>query len=133
MTLVPPAGFVFPGAVLQIEHRISLATGPCRNQEAYKRSSDRLALILGKVEGLPQLAMRHVLEGVEVLVMGGDLDPAAPAAAAVEVKAAGVRNLGAVNPELVVVEAFVPGTGVADPDAVIALGQGDPLHPRTPA
>ena len=68
--------------------------------------------------------MRHVLESVEVLIFGGDFDPAAPAAGAVVVQAAGIRNRRAINPNLVVVEPFVLGTRVTDPGAAIALGQG---------
>ena len=68
--------------------------------------------------------MRHVLQGVEVLVLGRHFDAAAPTAAAVEIQAAGVRDLGAINHELVVVETFILGSRDAEPRAVIALGQG---------
>ena len=68
--------------------------------------------------------MRHVLEGIEVLVRGGNFEAAAPAAAAVEVQAAGIRDLGAINHELVIVETFVLGPRDPDPGAVVALSQG---------
>jgi hypothetical protein len=66
--------------------------------------------------------MRHVFEGVEILVFGGDFDATAPATGAVEVQAAGVRNLGAIDEELIIVETFVLRLGDADPCAFIALG-----------
>ena len=78
---------------------------------------------LGIKRGLPQLAVRDVLESIKVLIAGGDFDAAAPAARAVEVQAAGIRNLSAIDNDLVVVEAFVLRARVADPRAVIALGQ----------
>src|ERR1019366_783895 len=79
---------------------------------------------LGRVEDLLQVAMRHVLERIEVLVMDGDFEPASPAACAVEEQAAGVGNLGAIDIDLVVVEAFVLGRRNAHPGTVRALRHG---------
>lgn len=62
--------------------------------------------------------MGDIFDGVEVLVLGRDFNAAAPAAGAIEEYAAGVRNLGTINVELVVVKTFVLGTRVADPGAV---------------
>src|SRR5208282_4339475 len=50
--------------------------------------------------------------------------PAAPATAAVEIQAAGTRNLGAIDNELVVVKTFILWPRNADPGAVLAFGQG---------
>ena len=61
------------------------------------------------LKGLPQLAVRHVLEGIEVLVLGGNLDAAAPAAGAVEILAVGVGYLRAIDHNLVIVKALVLG------------------------
>ncbi len=53
--------------------------------------------------------MRDVLDGIEVLVLGRDLDGAAPAAGAVEGLATGVRNVGAADVDPVVMKALVQG------------------------
>ncbi|MGO8928376.1 MAG: hypothetical protein ACLQU3_16030 [Limisphaerales bacterium] len=68
--------------------------------------------------------MRHILDGIEVLVLGRDFDTTAPAVAAVEIQAAGVRDPGAIDDELVIVKTFVLRPRVADPGAVVTLGQG---------
>ena len=67
--------------------------------------------------------MGHVLERVEILILGGNFDAAAPAAGAVKIQTAGIGNRGPVDPELVVVESLVLGTGVSGPDACRVLDQ----------
>ena len=92
VTLVAPAGFIFPAAVLQIQHRITLGLIFFIIRRSVNEAAESGIGAFGIVEGLPQLTVGHILEGIEVLVLGGDFDAAAPAAAAVEVQAAGVRN-----------------------------------------
>ena len=124
VALAAPAGFVLAAAVLQIQHRITLGRVLLIIRRGVNEAAEHGVGALGMVERLPQLAMRHVLDGIEVLVLGGDFDAAAPPAAAVEVQAAGIRDSGSINHELVVVETFVLGPRDADPGAVVALGQG---------
>ncbi len=124
VSLVAPAGFIFAAAVLQVEHGIA----PGRILFIVRRRVDEAAEhgvgVLGRIEGLAQLAMRHVFESVEVMILGGDFDAAAPATGAVEIQAARIRNLGAVDDDLVVMKPFVLRSRFADPGAVVALGQG---------
>src|SRR5208283_1515442 len=124
MALIAPAGLIFAHAMLQIERREALVGVLIIIRGRIDEAAAGRAAGSGEVEDLPQLAMGHVLEGIKVLILGGDFDAAAPAAGAVEVQAAGVWNLGAIDNELVVVETFVLGPRVADPGAVLALGQG---------
>ena len=67
--------------------------------------------------------MRHVLDSVEVLVVSGDLDAAAPAVGTEKELTARVRNFCPVNVNGVIVKAFVQGTRVADPGAVFTLSK----------
>ncbi len=69
--------------------------------------------------------MGDILEGIEVLFLGGDFNGAAPAAGTIEIQGVWIRSLGPINGELVVVEAFVQRARSADPSAVLALGEGD--------
>jgi hypothetical protein len=68
--------------------------------------------------------MRHVPEGIEIRVVCRNFNAAAPSIATIKIQAAGVRDRGPINHELVVMEPFVLGTRHADPGAVFALGQG---------
>ena len=107
MALAAPAGFIFPATVLQIQDRKT-----CRGilfiiRGGVNEAAESGVGALGKVQGLAQLAVGHLLEGIILLVTGRDFDAAAPAAGAIEVQAAGVRHLGTINHELVVVEPFV--------------------------
>jgi hypothetical protein len=65
-----------------------------------------------------------VLESVEVLVLGRDLDAATPAAGAVKEHAAGIRNLGPVDIKLIIMETFVLGIRIAGPNAILVLSHG---------
>ena len=126
LALGRPAGLILAAAVLEIQHgiagrRVLLVVGRRVDEAAPRR-----VVHLGVVDHLADLPVRHVLERVEVLILGGHFHAAAPAAGAVVVQAAGVRHLRAVHPELVVVEPLVLGRRIADPDAVRPLGQGIP-------
>ncbi len=123
MALVAPAGFIFAHAVLQVQYwepRVGLLV--IIRRSVNEAAPGRVAG-LGEIVDLPQMAVRHVLDSVEVLVFGGDFDTAAPTVAAVEIQAAGVRDPGAIDDELVIVETFVLRPRDADPGAVVTLGQ----------
>src|SRR5206468_2038396 len=79
---------------------------------------------LGEVHILPQLAVRHVLELIKLLVLGGHFNRAAPATSAVEEMSARVRNVRAVDIDGVVVEALIQRPGRDKPRAVLTLGDG---------
>jgi hypothetical protein len=66
----------------------------------------------------------YVFERIEVLVLGGNLHGAAPAARPVEKLAARIRYLGSVNDDLVIVETFILRIRDTDPGTVLTLGQG---------
>ena len=67
--LAAPAGFILAAAVLQIQHRIALGRVLVIIRRRVNEAAENGIGVLGIVEGLPQLAMRHVLDGVEVLVL----------------------------------------------------------------
>jgi hypothetical protein len=69
--------------------------------------------------------MRHVLERIEFLVVGWDFQPTAPVAGAVEEQPTGVRDLSAVNDDLVIVETFVLGGRGDDPGSLFNDGLPD--------
>ncbi len=125
LALIGPARLIFAAAVLEVQHGIAgrgvLVIGRRRVDEAPPRGFGDLRII----EILADLAVGDILEGIEVLVLGGAFHAAAPAAGPVEVQAAGVRNGSPVDPDLVVVKAFVLRFGfAAGPDAFLVLGQG---------
>ena len=104
--MMTPAGFIFAHAVLEVEDGIALGG----ILVIVRRSIDVGVAFgaggLGVVIDLTQLAMGHFLEGVKVLVFGGNFDAAAPTTGAVEIEAAGIRNLGAIDNELIIVESL---------------------------
>jgi len=124
VALRAPASFIFTHAVLEIEHRITLAGIFVIIRRSIDITVTDRAAGLRIVENLAQLAMRHVLKRIKVLVLGRNFDAAAPAAGTVEIQAAGVRHLGTIHNDLIVVETFVLGLRVADPGTAIAFGQG---------
>src|SRR5690349_8859915 len=67
--------------------------------------------------------MRHIFERVKILVFGRDFDGTAPASGAVEKVAIRVGDVGAVDVDSVVMKSFIQWPGVAEPCAVIALGE----------
>ncbi len=123
--LATPPGLVLARAVLQVEDRITIAGVLVVLGRRVDEAAARGASALREVQGLAELAVRDVLDGVEILILGRDLDAAAPAAGAEEELAAGVGHLGAVNVDPVVMEALVQGACGADPGAVFAFRQSD--------
>src|SRR5438046_7510636 len=71
-----------------------------------------------------KLAVRHILERVEVRILRGNFDRAAPTSGAIEIMAVRIGNVGPVDVDGVVVEAFVQWTRVAGPRAVLILRKG---------
>src|SRR6185437_16824783 len=76
----------------------------------------------GEEVDFPQLPVRHVLHRIEVLIVGGNFNTAAPTAGAIEHDCAGVGNGDSIDVELVIVKAFVLRVGEAGPHAILALG-----------
>ena len=72
---------------------------------------------------LPEIAVGNVPESVEILILGRDLDAAAPSARAVVVKAVGVGELGSVDDNLIIMEADNLGFGITGPRAIRPFGQ----------
>jgi hypothetical protein len=72
---------------------------------------------------LTYLAVGDILEGVKILILGGNFNTTSPTAGTIEVQAAGIRNCSPVNPELVVVETFILRARVTGPDSTFVLGQ----------
>ena len=77
---------------------------------------------LGPVVSFFDDSLGNVLDLPEIHVGGRDLDTAAPAAGAEEIDAARIGHRGAVDIQLIVVEADILGIGRAGPDAVLILG-----------
>jgi hypothetical protein len=113
--------FVFAGAVLQIEHRIALRAlliiRRCVDEGLQHRLRD-----LRKIVDFAQLAVWNVLQRIEILIVGRNLNGAAPAARTVEDLRARVRDGDAVNVELVIMKTFVLSVCDAGPDAVLSFG-----------
>ena len=121
MPLTAPAVFIFPGAVLNVQHRI-----PFRSLFIIGRSID-VALQRGigdlrEEVHFPQVAVRHVFHRVEVRIVRGDFDAAAPTARSVEHQRSRIGDIYAIHVELVIVEAFILRVGNAGPPAVGVLG-----------
>src|SRR5207302_10612881 len=81
-SLPAPAGFIFARAVLQIEHRVTLA----RVLVVIRRRVNETVAVcvagLREVVNFAELSMWHVLERVEVRILRGHLDSTAPASGA---------------------------------------------------
>src|SRR5206468_10553810 len=104
-------------------HRIALRSLLIIGRGVDEALQGRLAN-LGNQVHFTQLTMRHVLQSIEVLVVGGNFNSAAPAARAVEDLGPGVRDRDAIHVELVIVEAFVLSVRNAGPYAFLSLGHG---------
>ncbi len=126
LALRGPAGLVLAAAVLKVQHRVPRLRGLVVVGRRVDEAATRGVVDLGVVDHLANLSVRDVLERVEVLVLGGHLHAAAPAAGAVEIQAAGIRHLRVLDPELIVMEALVLGRRLADPRAILSLRQRVP-------
>ena len=84
VALAAPARFILARAVLQIEHRIALARVLVVIRRRVNESVPVRVARLREVMNLAELAVRHVLERVEVRVLRRNFDRAAPAARAVK-------------------------------------------------
>ena len=107
VALVAPGGFILAPAVLQVQHRIALGLVlVVVGRRVDKGTAGGVGALRGE-ENLLHSAVGNVLEGVEVLVVGGDFDAAFPASRTVEVQGAGIVECSPINREMVVVEAFI--------------------------
>jgi hypothetical protein len=121
VSLASPAGFVFTGAVLQIEHGITIATALV---VIGRRVNERVPVGVGgfgEIPELAKLAMRHIFERIKILIFGRDFDSAAPPSRAVEKVAVRIRNFGSIDINRIVVKTFVQWPGVAGPGTVVAF------------
>jgi hypothetical protein len=121
VALASPAGFVFTGAMLQIEHGITIAT----TLVVIGRRVNECVSVgvggFGKIPELAKLAMRHIFERVKIPVFGRDFDSAAPTSGAVEEVAVRIGDFGAVDVDRVIMKSFVERPGVAEPRTIIAF------------
>ena len=121
MPLTAPSVFIFPGAVLNVQHRI-----PFRSLFIIGRSI-HVALQRGVGDlreevHFPQVAVRHVFHPVEIGIVRGDFDAAAPTTRSVEHERSWIGDTYTIHVELVIVEAFILRVGNAAPPAVGVLG-----------
>lgn len=121
VTLASPAGFVFTRAVLQVERRITLAAVFVVIRWRVNEGVPVCIGGFGKIPELAKLAVRHIFEGVKILVFGREFDGATPASGAVKEMAVRVGNFGAVNIDGVVMKSFIQRPSVAEPCAVVAF------------
>src|SRR6187397_333826 len=68
-----------------------------------------------------ELAVRHVLQGVEIRVLRRNFNGATPTSRAKKIVAVRIGHVGAIDVDSVVVKAFVQGPRVAGPRAVLAF------------
>jgi hypothetical protein len=73
---------------------------------------------------LAELPVRHLFERVEVRILCGHFDGAAPTSGTVEIVAVRIGNFGPIDDDGVVMKPFVQRSGVANPGAVLLLREG---------
>ena len=122
--LTSPARFVLARTVLKVEDGIAFPGVPVVAGRGVDEGMPVRIARFREVVDFAELAMRHVLQGVKVRVLRGYLDAAAPTARPVEELTVGVRHLGAVDIDRVVMETLVERTGVTGPRAILALREG---------
>src|SRR4051812_9858952 len=107
--------------MLKIKNRIALIRVLVISRGRINERTARGVGALRIKENLPQLAVRHVLERIKILVMGREFHRAAPALCAEEEQAIGIRNFGAVDLERIIVKTFVQRPRMAVPGAIFAF------------
>ena len=133
MTLVRPGGFVLAPAMLEIEHRITLARIPV----VTGRGVDEGPPLAGRAgrgkQDLLDAAMGHVLQRVEIGVMRRDFDPALPTGGAVEVQRPRIVERPAIDGEMIIVKPLIERPfGSAHPRPVRRLRQDRTAAPAQP-
>ena len=107
MALLCPSVLILTHTVLQIQDGELLGG----IGEVLMRQIDVAAThLLGvgrPVEHLADRALRHILHLPEILVVGRNLDTAAPTAGTIVVEAVRVGHIGTVNVQLIIVETLV--------------------------
>ena len=121
--LTAPAGLILSVTVLEVQHRIT------HRQVVvvlWRRVDEKVPLAAGDIGmdiKLADLAVRDVLKGVDVLVMGREFKLGALGAGPEEELAGRVRHFGTVYHQCVIVVAFVERLcGRARPVALLVLG-----------
>ena len=109
--------------MLEIEYRIPLLLVLVVSRRSVDEAVTHSLVGLRPVMNLTDIAMRNILQGIEILVMGRDLDSAAPTACTIIIKAARIRNRCSVHLELIIMESLVLRSRVACPHSVLI-----PLH-----
>ena len=121
MALDSPTVFVLAPTVLQIENGIM----PFQLLVIARRSVDERATsgvgALREEQDFAKLTMRHILDGVEITIVGRHLDATAPSHGAEEVDTVGIRNFGPVDRQRVIVKPLVQRPCVARPDPIIVF------------
>ena len=122
MALCGPTLFVFGVAMLEVQDGIFLVRVLLVFRGQIDVAVTHAFRGLGPVVFLFHRPLGHVLDLPEIHVGGRNFDAAAPTAGAEEIEAAGIGHRGAVDIQLIVVEADILGIGRAGPYAVLILG-----------
>ena len=122
LALCAPARLVLAHAMLQVEHGEFLCGVGIILVGQVDVAVAHLLLHCRPVVHLVDGALRHVFHCVELLVGGGHVDAATPAAGTIEVSAVRVGHAGTVDVQLIVVEALILRSRGARPHAVGILG-----------
>ena len=124
MTLIAPSGLVLAPTVLQVQHRVTLGLILIVSGRSIdKRAADGIGA-LRREQDLLNVAVGNVLQGVEFLVVSGDLDAAFPTGRAVKVQRARIVERAPVDREVVIVKSLVQRLlGDARPESVLTLGE----------
>ena len=128
MTLTAPGSLILAPTMLQIKHGIPRGL---LGLLAHLLAIERRCIDHGATYGLGALApeqylldaaMRNVLQGIEVAVVGRNLDARLPANRSIVVAGTGIVERAAVDSKMIVMESFVHrGFGGADPYAILVL------------
>jgi hypothetical protein len=93
--------------VLQVENWVSSRGVFVISGRSVDKAAARGVCALGEIEDLSELAVRDILDGIDVLILGWDFDSATPAASTIKGLATGVGNLGAIDVDPIVMEPLI--------------------------
>lgn len=108
-------------AVLQVDHWIPFAGILFIAGRRIDKTAAHGRIEFRIIEFFADLTVRDVFQRIELLILCGDFNAAAPAAGAIKIEAAGVGDERTVDDELVVVEALILRSRVAHSYAVFIL------------
>ena len=86
-----PSGLIFETAMLQVEYGITLFTRSVVTGWGVDKTTAPCTGNFRVVVKLADLSVRHILQCIERLIMGWDLDSAAPASCSIEVAGSRIR------------------------------------------